>query len=113
MKKQNKQVWYVLAAAMLAASLNACANNDVSEEIATTNQLSVIQTEAVTVSEEQMYIDALPGADFDGEVFSILANATTHGTISYDTEAENGETFNDFIYARNRAVEERYNIPLN
>ena len=69
MKKQNKQVWYVLAAAMLAASLNACANNDASEEIATTNQLSVIQTEAVTVSEEQMYIDALPGADFDGEVF--------------------------------------------
>ena len=112
MKKQNKQVWYVLAAAMLAASLNACANNDASEEIATTNQLSVIQTEAVTVSEEQMYIDALPGADFDGEVFSILANATTHGTISYDTEAETGETFNDFIYARNRAVEERYNITI-
>ena len=82
MKKQNKQVWYVLAAAMLSASLNACANNDASEEIVTTNQLSVIQTEAVTVSEEQMYIDALPGADFDGEVFSILANATTHGTIS-------------------------------
>lgn len=112
MRKLNNQVWLILAAALLLSSLNACGGDSTSEKTSETLPQTATETEDVTISEEQMYIDALPDADFGGDVFSVLANATTHGTISYDAESETGETFNDFIYARNRSVEERYNITI-
>ena len=85
MKKQNK-LWLLLAASMLVTSLSACGADGAAEETTADSQQPVTETEAVTVDEEQMYVDALPEADFDGEVVTIIANALTHGTISFDAE---------------------------
>ena len=112
MRKFNNQIWLILAAALLLSSLNACGGDSTSEKTSETLPQTATETEDVTISEEQMYIDALPEVDFGGEVFSIMANATTHGTISFDADEEVGEPFLDFIYSRNRAVEERYNITI-
>ena len=69
---------------------------------------------AETESEQQKYIDALPEADYEGYNFRMLVHedATAWGTVSYYAEEENGELLNDFIFRRNLAVSEKYNINI-
>ena len=54
--------------------------------------------------------------DFNGYEFSILANSTAYNPhwFSRDiyVEEETGETINDAVYSRNRAIEEKYNITI-
>ncbi|MBQ8576656.1 MAG: hypothetical protein IJ449_01615 [Clostridia bacterium] len=58
---------------------------------------------------------APPTEDFGGYEFrmSVLTdNTLVFKQVAYDTEEENGDTLNDAVYARNRAVEEAYNITI-
>ena len=107
---------FLLAASLLASSLIACDGSDDSTADSGQNASdTAAQTEAVTVSEQQKYIDALPQADYSGETFTILAvpDDIAWGTVSYDAEAEVGEVLNDFVFSRNRSVEEKYHIVMD
>ena len=76
-----------------------------------TDESTEYVTEAIT---EIDYTKQLPDADYGGEIFTIIAvsEEKSLGTVSYYREAENGDAFNDFIYNRNRDIEERYNIKI-
>ena len=58
----------------------------------------------------------VPGRDFDGYEFTILANSTAYNPYWYSkdiwVEEETGDLINDAVYTRNRAVEERFNIEI-
>lgn len=59
----------------------------------------------------------LPDADYEGYEYFILCNGRDYNVHWYakdiDTDQENGEIINDAVYARNRAVEEQYNIEIS
>ena len=113
---RNQHICMLLAAAMLAAALSGCGSQTAGGEKNT--DPAVNDTAAVTgdetLSVQQEYIEALPEADFGGDTFTILAvsDDIAWGRVSYDAEEEEGEVLNDFIFQRNRAVEELYNISI-
>jgi len=58
----------------------------------------------------------LPDIQFDGYTFRILNtenDSVTWLLTQLEAEEENGDTFNDAVYRRNRIVEERYNIIIS
>jgi hypothetical protein len=57
------------------------------------------------------YLDTIPVLDFGGETFTIFCRSDKIYEVY--AESEDGEIINDTIFARNRAVEERYNITIN
>lgn len=104
----------LLLAALLM--ITACSSQtQLPEETAQSDPTAAVQTETVGPSEQEQYIQALPEADFGGEAFTILAvpDDIAWGTVSYDAEAEVGEVLNDFVYNRNREIEERYHITID
>lgn len=97
----------ILSILLLSVLLNAaCAENkaDISADGTAVSE---------TTSETEPEIsDDLPEADYDGYEFKILTrDADHHIKEVYSTEL-NGEVVNDSVYARNRAVEERFNIEI-
>ena len=54
--------------------------------------------------------------DFGGYEFTFLGNGTAYNSYWYSkdiyVEEETGDTINDAVYARNRAIEEKYNITI-
>ena len=58
----------------------------------------------------------MPERDFAGHAFTILANSTAYNSYWYSkdiwVEEETGDLINDAVYARNRAVEEQFNIEI-
>ena len=69
--------------------------------------------ETETESESRAVAD-LPETDFDGRTFRIFGREnTTYSQFSnfeFYAESEDGEVVNDAVYARNRTIEEKYNI---
>ena len=66
-------------------------------------------------SEERIPAD-LPEADYGGYEFRILSRGPNYNVHWFArdiyAESENGEPINDAVYARNRAVEEKYGIKI-
>ncbi|MBQ7300981.1 MAG: hypothetical protein IJW77_14205 [Clostridia bacterium] len=108
------QIAAALTAALMLASLSACGGSTDLVETQAQTADTASETEAVTLTEQQMYINNLPEADYGGDVFRILSlpDNISWGRVSYSAEEEVGEILNDFIYSRNRAVEERYNTTI-
>ena len=106
----KKTVYFFLAALMI--QLCACAADTTTGQTDTTTEPET--TAPVTQSEAERCIEALPDADYQGEMFTIITvgEGYTLGTISFCRAEETGEVFNDFIYNRNRDIEERYNITI-
>ena len=65
---------------------------------------------------EKILPDVPDDKDYEGHEFTILANSTAYNShwFSRDiyVEGENGDTINDAVYYRNRAIEEKYNIKI-
>lgn len=72
-----------------------------------------IETEATT---EKILPNVPDDRDFGGYEFTFLGNGTAYNSYWYSkdiyVEEENGDTINDAVYARNRAIEEKYNITI-
>lgn len=69
-------------------------------------------TDAVTPEViTDIYTD-VPIGDFGNETFHILNSVYTWALYQMDSETQNGEVYNDAVYDRNLAVEERLNIQL-
>ena len=114
MNMNKKVVCLFLCALAVGSAMASCGEAGGAEtketEAALQNDAAV--TEAETEAPTQL--ELLPEADYGGYEFKCLLNDQDNRYIDIMTEgAETGDTFNDLIYARNRAVEEKYNIKIS
>ena len=107
-----KRTRFILSLA-LTIILVSCGNDNVN-----TPEISEITTQQNNVGTgSELTIDSLPDEDFGGADFNFLVcNGSQHSGyyIVKDIYAEtlNADPFNDAVYERNRAVEEKYNIHI-
>ena len=92
---------------LLISQLTACQSTQPENEVTTTSGAP----SADTTADEDSYEPA--AGDLGGDTFTILNTSQTYNFYSYlDFEEATGETLDDAIYERNRAVEELYNFTL-
>ena len=103
----KRHVTMLLAAAMLLNLLTACGGTAEPEPETDAAADTAVETEPV----ETELTDSLPEKDFGGASFRVLTAAEQWQKF-YNSE-QNGEVINDAVYARNLAVEERFNIGLD
>lgn len=84
----------------------ACAEK-AAEELADSS--TAVETRAET---EPEISDGLPEADYEGYSFNILTRDSDHHIKEVYSLELNGEVVNDAVFARNRAVEERFNVAI-
>lgn len=119
--KSEKTLSLFLAVCILgtATLASACASEKGNGEQTKEESAQTVSSEAETSAdigalteiEKRAYIkDSLPERDYGGKEFRI---ATKDGTL-YEiyTDEENGDILNDALYARNRTVEERFNVKI-
>lgn len=102
----------LLLLSMIAASVTACGGEG---SAAVTNEVPTTDTAAAVETEEAGALDGLAVQDFGGHTFGVLATNDAANNRHYDIATageENGDILNDLVYARNRAVEEKYNITI-
>lgn len=88
---------FILALLTLSTAISSCGKKQTAENTTET-------TEAETKR------DDLPDMDFGGAEFNILCR--TEWSYEFDAE-QDGDVVNDAVYARNRAVEERFGVKFN
>lgn len=99
-----------LSAAIAAAilwSVTSCAGNT-APAINTTEAGTDIQ--AVTGQESTEISDGLPQKDYEGRDFNFFCR--TAQLYEFNVREQMGEVVNDAVYARNKAVEDRFNISI-
>ena len=90
---------------MLLASTVSCGAQTGTED--TTGDQT---TDTATTAESNKFDDGLPDKKFDGRTITFGVSTASEGDII--AEEENGDIVNDTIVARNRAVEERFDVKL-
>lgn len=114
MKKKNALLLLLLSASLALPSCGeaaAPANADNTPDV--TPDAQPAETEAETQSLAEQYRAALPAEDYGGYTYKMLTKSDTFTVMSLFTESETGEILNDTVYARNRAVEELYNVKFS
>ena len=108
MKNRIAQLLLLL---LLAAAAASCGGETVREDAAAgSTDTAVSDSEAAVPASA---LERLETADYGGHTFRILATNDNNRQQDVETVGgENGEIFNDLVYARNRAVEEKYNITI-
>lgn len=109
MMNSTKNIYLRLVTVFLMLSFvftAACAEKAV-EEPADSSAPTETQTET-----EPEISDGLPEADYEGYSFNILTRDSDHHTKEVYSFELNGEVVNDAVFARNRAVEERFNAEI-
>ena len=102
----------VLLAAMLLVS---CGGGDGGSAVnQTTTQANGAEESAETIDPRLAVSDDLPEMDYNGYEFGILYPIWSNYELGlYFAEEETGDKLNDVIYARERDVEERFNVVIN
>jgi hypothetical protein len=102
-----KVLSYILILVMLLFAFASCALEE-------TGSSETTQTESVVAASESTEIErpVLPQKDYDGYQFILLNNVRSTTLNYFDVESENGDILNDSIYARNRTVEEQFNVKI-
>ena len=113
MKRISGILSLLLAALMLASALTSCSgSDDTPDDLSSTADPSAGTTDAVT--EADPLADPIP-ADlrFDGYTFRLYGDGADTKVFATVYRAEEvGETVNDAIYNRNKAVEDRFGIKI-
>ena len=102
----------LLAALLLSTSMTACGGSN-TEKITQENDAAETPEETMP---ETTDIDLLPDANYEGFDSHILSTdpACLWGyMVSIYAEEETGEPLNDFVFQRNLAIEDRYNITIS
>ena len=73
-------------------------------------ETSAADETAAPETENDSLTDDLPGLDFDGADYTVLCRSEQEYEVY--TEEQSGDTVNDAVYSRNRAVEDRFNINI-
>ncbi len=111
MKLQHMTLPLLLLTALLTASCASVEDAGTVTTAAGTEGTPVTETETA----EPRALDTLAAADFGEHAFTVMACNDGANNRHYDIETageETGDLFNDLVYRRNRAVEEKYNIKL-
>ncbi len=112
-KKHIRITAALLAALIFAGVTFTCSDTGNESPSEQTTAETDIVTEAESTSElegRKLLPDNLPEADFEGRDFRIY---TRDGFLyAVYTEEENGEIINDALFARNRSIEERFNVNI-
>lgn len=111
-----KHLSVLAAATLLTASLTACGDSSqtpIETDAALNTTAAVTETSA---PESHLYTDTLTSEDYGGADFRIYTGNVLAGwelptTINY-AAAETGEIVNDTLYARDRWLEETYNVSV-
>ncbi len=101
LQKQNGALLCLIC--VLLTAMVSCSQTNTKEDTVSD------QTEAATET-AALYTDNLPERDFGKIKLNIMNSSPAQ--VNYDTEAT-GDVIEDAIYARNKSVEERFNIDLN
>lgn len=110
MKRQQLTALALLSAVLLCAASCADASSQTDQ---TPKETSGAVTETETVSEtEDIYADSLGDMDFGGSDFRVrtIENINVHSYIN--VEETSGDVYDDALFTRNRAIEERFNIRI-
>jgi len=106
----------ILLLVILISAITSCSNS-IEDSGASLNNGSVTNPEDNPETEEadERYLireDIPADSDFEGYSFRILTRDADHHLKEVQAETETGETINDAVYHRNRAIEERLNINI-
>ncbi|MCQ2431760.1 MAG: hypothetical protein MJ175_04060 [Clostridia bacterium] len=105
-----------LAAALLLAAVTSCGSEDTPATPTDTTAPAGGETAAVTEEAEKTYSAALESIDYNGAEFraytSNYINGFTNNSIINYAEEETGEVVNDALFARDRFMEDHYNIKM-
>lgn len=93
--------------ASAAARFYTCADGSTVE----TTDTAGTTAETATETDPRDIPDGLPDRDYNEDMFTLFCREEVKE--QYFVESENGEIVNDAIYARNLAVEERFNIKFD
>ena len=107
-----KQLTALLLASLLLASCASSGENGAETQTgASTDGETAVNTAELTEMEKRALMqDNLPEKDYGGADFRI---STKRGTMyEIDEEEETGDIIEDALYARNRRIEERFNINI-
>ncbi len=113
----KKTVTLILLAAMLTTSMLSCGNSTTEQTGETTaaETTSAETAKETTAMEARLAVaDELPEKDFGGRNFTVVVNTDGEAFINgyILTEEQTGEGVNDAVYARNLAVDERFNAKV-
>lgn len=99
---------FLLLAAVMTAAIG-CGDSDTGPVDGTAVMTGTTDTTAVTET-ENIYANDLGDYDFGGDVFTMYTRDVLTIHDNMDTEATDGSTINDELYARNARLEEKYNF---
>ena len=108
LKSSQKTIALLLALLTAGGMLLSCGSAEAAPENADTAGVSTEPAAAETEPADPF--EGLAREDYGGREFHFLVRILNQE--DYWTEAENGEVFNDTVYARNRLVEEAYNTKI-
>ena len=110
MKKTS--VFIILICLTLLPFAYACRKNAENNSNATVEGATA--SESADTADTTELTDDLPDLDFKGQTFNILGMDTTgRGFNEYQPEEQSGEIIDDAVYARNLAVEEKFNMKID
>jgi len=104
---------FMLAVLCCAPLFLGCGSADTADTNANDTTAAQEVTET-TVPETTRIAADLPDMDFKGKELRIytMSHEDTEVQNDFWTQGENGEPLNDAVYARNTAIEERYNAKV-
>jgi len=117
--KKTKKICLVLAAAVLFwLFVPACAKDEADGggpiEAQKTDENEIVAKDEATT--EKLLPDVPDDKDYGGYEFTFLGNSTAYNPYWYSkdlyVEEETGDSIQDAVYYRNRAIEEKYNIKI-
>ena len=108
MKSRNYSILFL--AAVMSAVFVSCGSDSVQGTDFDTTGVAADTTAAETVVDDGLLHDSLGDISFEGETFNMWLSYNE--LVGYSIEEPTGEVFDDAVYERNRAVEERLGIKL-
>ncbi|MBE6658875.1 MAG: hypothetical protein E7604_10610 [Ruminococcaceae bacterium] len=113
MKKMNIAAILLLSAVLSACGDAAQTNTETTAPISSETTTTIEETTEDPYADQRAAFDALPTLDLDGAEFIVAAQeATGCSEKEIYVEATDGEVVNDAIFARNMAVNERFNCEI-
>ncbi len=109
--KMKQMTALLLASLLLASCASAKENGTVTDSAAADGTEPAVETEELSELEKRAFMeDDLPERDFGGKEFRISTKRSFLYEI--DEEEETGDIIEDALYARNRRIEERFNVEI-
>jgi hypothetical protein len=110
-----KKSLYVLTAILVISAITLLSCTDTTEQISDGESDTLSGTDDAGMTEDLNYVSELENRDWQGSEFVFLVESDPCFRHFYDVNVEesNGDLLNDAVYARNSAIEDRYNLVIS